>query len=134
MLAYSSISAVVFFASSSSLSKSLAGSIPHFPRLGARSCKQNMLKYDKKFTRNNLSCSISFYLASPQGQDHHNIVSQLLWARITEPQGYFQAFLSYYLFFESKIEFFKERNKFSACILAVSLDSFLDSSMVYLYG
>ena len=26
---------------------------------------------------------IFFYLASPQGQGHHNSVSQLLWARIT---------------------------------------------------
>ena len=26
-----------------------------------------------------------FYLASPQGQGHHNSVSQLLWARITYP-------------------------------------------------
>ena len=26
---------------------------------------------------------ISIYLASPQGQGHHNSVSQLLWARIT---------------------------------------------------
>ena len=26
-----------------------------------------------------------FYLASPQGQGHHNSVSQLLWGRITYP-------------------------------------------------
>ena len=26
---------------------------------------------------------ILFYLASPQGQGHHNSVSQLLWGRIT---------------------------------------------------
>ena len=32
-------------------------------------------------------------------------------------QGYFQAFLSTAVFFK-KVEFFKERNKFSACILA----------------
>ena len=29
--------------------------------------------------------SILFYLASPQGQGHYNNVSQLLWARITQP-------------------------------------------------
>ena len=49
--------------------------------------------------------------------------------------GYFRTFLSTTVtFFFEKIEFFKERNKFSVRILArVSLDSFLDSSIWYIY-
>ena len=39
------------------------------------------------FKTNNISHppSIFFYLAFPQGQGHHNSVSQLLWARSTYP-------------------------------------------------
>ena len=40
---------------------------------------------DNQIICNNQIIYTSFYLALPQGQGHHNSVSQLLWARITYP-------------------------------------------------
>ena len=46
---------------------------------GKSSAKQRIESYWSKLRQGYLF----IYLASPQGQGHHNSVSQLLWARIT---------------------------------------------------